>query len=202
MPIDRSVEPVARGDLGRERKVRSRRLVEWRDAHQPGNRQAVIVPAGAQERIRIFGQDAGLLRFGAGIDLDEQRGRASLLADFLRQRFAQARAVDRMNGVEQRHRFLRLVRLQRPDQVQRQPVVTRPDLRPFGLGLLHAILAEHPLAGCDRLFDGIGAESLGDRDQGHRGRVAVRLAAGARRSRPARRQGRRRRQRIGFGSRG
>ena len=45
-------------------------------------------------------------------------GCASLLGDLLGQRLAQARPIDRMNGVEQRHRLLRLVGLQRPDQMQ------------------------------------------------------------------------------------
>ena len=45
-------------------------------------------------------------------------GLPALPRDLLGQRLAQARPVDRMDGVEQRHRLLGLVRLQRPDQVQ------------------------------------------------------------------------------------
>jgi hypothetical protein len=90
-------------------------------------------------------QHARLLRLGAGVDFHEQQRRAVLLADFLGQRLAQAWPVDRMDGVEQRHRLLRLVRLQRPDHVQFQVRVPSDERRPLGLGLLHAVLAEHAL---------------------------------------------------------
>jgi hypothetical protein len=56
--------------------------------------------------------------------------------------------------------------------------VARHEVRPFRLGLLHAVLAEHALAGGDHRLDRLGAEGLGDRDQGDRGRIAPRIAAG------------------------
>ncbi len=63
-----------------------------------------------------------------------------------------------MNGVEQRHRLLRLVGLQRADQVQRDAVVLGQQRRPFGLGLLHAVFAEHALTGRDHRLDRLGAK--------------------------------------------
>ena len=47
------------------------------------------------------------------------------------------------------------------------PGMPRLQRRPFGLGLLHAVLAEHALAGRDHRLDRLGPERLGDRDQGH-----------------------------------
>ena len=85
-----------------------------------------------------------------------------------------------MDGVEQRHRFLGLVGLQRADQVQRQAVVLGQKRRPFGLRLLHAVFAEHALAGGDRRLDRLGRKRLRHRDQRHLRRVAPGILAGAR----------------------
>ena len=100
------LQAVARRDLGGQREMRRRRFVGRRNAHQPVDRQPISVAAPRQKRIGILRQHAGLLRLGAGVDLDEQQRPAALLGDFLRQRLAQARPVDRMDGVEQRHRLL------------------------------------------------------------------------------------------------
>ena len=75
MPIDKSFSPLRARDLGGEREMRPRRFLERRNAHQPGNRQAVFVAAGGEKRIGVLRQHAGLLRLGAGIDLDEQQRR-------------------------------------------------------------------------------------------------------------------------------
>ena len=87
-------------------------------------------------------------------------------------------SVDRMDRVEQRDRFLRLVGLQRPDQVQRDPVMGGAQRRPFRLRLLHAVLAEHALAGRNHRLDRLRPEGLRDRDQRHRRRLARGVAAG------------------------
>src|SRR5262249_8889531 len=117
---------------------------------------------------------------GAGIDLDEQRGRAALPGDFLGQRLGEARPIDGMDGVEQRNRLLRLVRLQRAHEGKLDAAMALLERRPVRLRLLHAILAEHVVAGGDHGLDRICAERLGNRDQRHRGRIAPRLGAGAR----------------------
>ena len=80
-----------------------------------------------------------------------------------------------MDRVEQGDRRLRLVGLELADQVQ--PHVRddfRADRRPFLLRLLHAILAEHALAGGDQAEDRDGGLGLGDGDQGHLVRLAAR----------------------------
>ena len=73
MPIDSSFSPLRRGDLGGQREMRRRRFVGRRDAHQAGDREPVGLAAGLEEVVGGFRQDAGLLRLGAGIDLDEQQ---------------------------------------------------------------------------------------------------------------------------------
>ncbi len=65
----------------------------------------------------------------------------------LGERAGDLRPVDRVDGVEQLHRLLRLVRLQRADEMQLEIRELRFQLRPFALGLLHAVLAENALAG-------------------------------------------------------
>ena len=58
--------------------------------------------------------------------------------------------------------------------------MARHQRRPFGLGLLHAVLAEDALAGGDHRLDRLGAEGFRYRDQRHRRRIAPGIAAGAR----------------------
>jgi hypothetical protein len=84
-----------------------------------------------------------------------------------------------MDGIEQRHRFLGLVGLQRADQVQRDPGMLGLKRRPFGLRLLHAVLAEYALAGGDHRLDGLGLMRLRHRNQRHLRRIAGGLVAGA-----------------------
>jgi len=63
--------------------MRRRRLVDRRNAHQARNRQAVFFAAACNEAIRIARRDAGLLRFFAGIELNEKRGALAAGSDFL-----------------------------------------------------------------------------------------------------------------------
>src|SRR6202030_406022 len=61
------VEAVAPRDLTQQREMQGRLLMLGRDAHQPDNRQTEPVAALANERVRASRQDAGFLRFLAGI---------------------------------------------------------------------------------------------------------------------------------------
>jgi len=74
-------QPVARGDLGRQGEMGRRRIVDRRDAHEPRDVEPIGCAAGGDECVGLFRQDAGLLRFGAGVDLDEQQRRAALPVD-------------------------------------------------------------------------------------------------------------------------
>ena len=89
-----------------------------------------------------------------------------------------------MNRVEQCDSLLRLVGLQRADQVQLDLLVARRifflERRPFGLGLLHAIFAEHAMPDLDHRLDGIGGKGLRHRNERDLGDVAIGVATGAR----------------------
>jgi len=89
-----------------------------------------------------------------------------------------------MNRVEQRHRISDLVRLQGADEVQFESFMprclARDQRRPFGLGLLDAVLPEHALTGGDDRLDRIGTESFRYRYQRHGRRIAAGVAAGPR----------------------
>src|SRR5262249_38150685 len=76
--------------------------------------------------------------------------------------------------------LLRLVRLQRAHEVKLDATMALFERRPFRLRLLHAILAEHALAGGDHRLDRIRAERLRNRDERHRAGIAASLAASAR----------------------
>ncbi len=51
-------QPVALCDLGGERKMRRRRFVIWRNTHQPGNFEAVILLACREKGVGILRQHA------------------------------------------------------------------------------------------------------------------------------------------------
>ena len=68
--------------------------------------------------VGLLREHACLLRFGAGIDFDKEQRAAPLLGDLFAERFGEARAIHGMDGLEQLHGLLCLVRLQRADQVQ------------------------------------------------------------------------------------
>ena len=76
-------QTVARGDLGGQREMRPRRVVDGRNAHQAGNPQTIFVAAAGNEGVGVGRRHAGLLRLLAGIELDEQFQRAFLRIDFL-----------------------------------------------------------------------------------------------------------------------
>ena len=66
---------------------------------------------------------------------------------------------------------LHLVGLQRADQMQLDLGMTLLQLRPFGLCLLHAVLAEDALAGEDACSIRASGDRLADRDERARSRV-------------------------------
>ena len=141
------LQPVARGDLGGQREMRRRRLVGRRNAHQPGDRQPVVVAAARQERVGVLRQHAGLLRLGAGVDLDEQQRPCG---PAWRSPWPAPRtgSAGRPNG-------WRRTAPPPPSPCSiaagrscaaRCPDVRCDQRRPFRLGLLHAVFAEHALA--------------------------------------------------------
>ena len=76
--------------------------------------------------------------------------------------------VHGVDGIEQLHGLRRLVGLEGADQVQFEVRPAHLEGRPLGLGLLHPVLAEHPLPGLDDGNDLGPVEGLADGDQRHR----------------------------------
>ncbi len=103
-----------------------------------------------------------------------------LLAGFLRQGFAQTRAINRVDGIEQADSFPCLVRLQRPDQVQFKAAVFFQQSRPFRFSFLHTVFSENTLAFRNRRLDSVRSERFGNRNQRYFRRITVGVATGAR----------------------
>ena len=67
-------QAVALGDLRGQRKMRRRRLLGRRNAHQAGDRQAILVAAGGEKAVGTSaGSTPAFCGFLAGIDLDEEQ---------------------------------------------------------------------------------------------------------------------------------
>ena len=133
IPMERRRKPLRCAILAVRAKWGAGRLVQGRQAHQAGDRKPIGGAAALQKAVGLLRQHARLLRLAAGIDLGEQQRGAALPGDLARQRLAQRGPVDRMDGLEQRHRLLGLVGLQRPDQMQlgaRDTAPSRPATSP------------------------------------------------------------------------
>ena len=160
MPMERSASPLRRAIWAVSAKCGAGASSSGGMHMRPEIGEAVAVAAGGEKSVGVLRLHAGLLRLRAGIDLDEEKRTARLRRGLLGQRRGEARPVDRMDGIEQRHRLSRLVRLQRADQMQFEIAVAGAQRRPLGLGFLHPVFAEHALAGGNDRLDRIGAEGL------------------------------------------
>lgn len=72
-----------------------------------------------------------------------------------------------MDTVEQRNCFVGLVRLELADKVQLDSLMPFPQVGPLGLRFLHAVFAEHTLAGSNQRLDRIRVMGLADGNQRH-----------------------------------
>ncbi len=142
-----------------------RRFVDGRDRHQPVDHKTVRDAAPLDEQGGLFGSDPRLLRLATGIHLDQQVGPASLLGRFGGDRRRDPVAIEAVDRIEQPHRVRRLVRLQRPDQVEPEVRIGLLQRRPFPHRLLDTIFAELPVPGVDKRPYRVGVEQLADRDQ-------------------------------------
>ena len=93
------------------------------------------------------------------------------------------RPVDGVDGVEEGDGLLRLVGLQRANQVQLDAGIALLQRRPFALRLLHAVLAEPAVAGVENRHNALRPEGLGDGDQIDGSRVAAGRVRGRRHAR-------------------
>ena len=87
------------------------------------------------------------------------------MREFRLQRLGEFRAVQRMNGVEQRHRFTHLIGLQGTDQMQVDIGELGFQLRPFRFGFLNPVLSENAVAGLQRRQDCGRGVAFADRDK-------------------------------------
>ena len=69
-------------------------------------------------RPKVLRQNARLLRFGAGIDLDIKAGVARGFLNFRGERLGDLFAVHRLDHVEKEDRVMRFIGLQRADEMQ------------------------------------------------------------------------------------
>ena len=101
-----------------------------------------LVATQRDERFGLARQHAGLLRLLAGVDLHEQTRALASARHFLGESARELWPVDGLDHVEQGDRLAHLVRLQRTDEMKLDAGMALLQRRPFGLRLLHAILAE------------------------------------------------------------
>src|SRR3984957_18610621 len=92
-----AAKAVARRELGGLREARAGRPVGRPNAHHALERQAELVAAAGDEGVRFTGDDAGLLRLLAGVDLDVEARAAARPRRLAGQRLRQLRPVERLD---------------------------------------------------------------------------------------------------------
>jgi hypothetical protein len=105
------------------------------------------------------------LRLITDIDLHEAAGAAIQLVHRFGKSAGQRSTVQRMDAVEQADRFLRLVRLQLPDEMQLDPAMLLQKRQPLRLRFLNPVLSERALPGCDERRNRFCRIGLGNGDQ-------------------------------------
>ena len=155
------------------RKIAKKSLFEGLDHLCEG---AIIVD---REARIVWLSDKYAARLGlADIHLHKRFNLPSDLVESPGERGHQARPVERMDAIEQAHGVFRLVGLQLSDEMQCRIGKPFAQSGPLGLRLLHPVLAERALAGCEQRLDRLGGVRLADRDQRHVFRIAARDLAG------------------------
>ncbi len=147
-------------------------LALWWDAHEARDRQRQIIAAETHEILGVLRGNTRLLRFLARVDLDEETNGLSGGAFFERrlQGFRKTRPVERLDAIEELHRFARLVGLQGADQMKLRIRIFADQLRPFGAGLLDSVFAEQAVAGFKGGQDLLAPLPLGHGDETRFGR--------------------------------
>lgn len=153
---------IAYGDFSQEREVHSRFILNRRDTHEALHRKA-IGPAGSFNQRVSFGRaNAGLLRFGACIDLNQNVRTAPLFLRRIRERAGELLPVQHIDRVKQRNRICGLICLQGTDQSQLEIGEPSAPGLPSTLRLLNPILTEDALPGEKRRLDAVLWLLLGD----------------------------------------
>src|SRR5262249_14011315 len=97
--------------------MEGRLLVRGGDAHEPGDLETEATALG-DESVGLRGKHARLLRLLACIDFGEETGTAALPDHLAGERLSELRPVERLDDVEERHRFLHLVGLKGSDEME------------------------------------------------------------------------------------
>ncbi len=171
-------QAVARGNLCQQRKMRSRRLIHRRNAHQPDRSQPMSLPDPGEKIIHIGRCDPGFLPLLSGVDLDEQFRPPAQLVHGLAQFAGEFLPVQNLDHIEQGHSVFSLVGLKRTDQPELKVGMVLAARNPVFLSFLDAIFAENALAAAQGLVNALIRLTLADGGQRHRRRIAaMRLAA-------------------------
>ena len=167
---------VAGRDPGQQAEMGTRRFAHRRNAHQPLHRQGKVTADPVEEGVCVGGEHAGLLGLLTRIHLDQEPWQSPGLLGCSDKGQGQPVPVQALDDVEEGRGGLGLVGLERPDEPQLEAF---PAAGPAGLGLLDAILTEHPVPGGDHGGDGLPGLLLGDSRQGNAaGRAGSRLLGG------------------------
>ncbi len=169
-------QAVARGDVRQEREVQRGLFIHGRDAHQTLDCEAAVRADRVQKRVHIRRQDARLLGFFAGVDLDVEPRGAPFFGDGVRKRARELWPIHALDHIEERDRVSGFVGLQGADQAQLQIAMDGAARRPSRDSLLDPVLAKEALASRQRGVNAIVRLHFADRDQGDVHRIAARGA--------------------------
>ena len=178
MPIDSSARPLRRRDLGEEREMRRGRLVGRRDAHQAVDGEAVFVAAGGEEGVGFAGSTPAFCGSSPVLTWTNRSGRRPCRAISFAS--AAADAAGRACGWRRTgHRLLRLVGLQRPDQMQLEAGMALPSAGHLASASCtwFSPNTRWPAAITGTIAS--AAKVLDTGDEGHSGGIAARVAAQA-----------------------
>ena len=156
-------QPVAGRDPGQQAEMRTRRFTHRGNAHQPLYRQGEGAADPVEEGVCVGREHPGLLGLLTRVYLDQEARQAPGLLGCGDEGQGQPVPVQALDDVEDRRGSLGLVGLQGPDQPQLKAL---PAAGPAGLGLLDAILTEHPVPCGDHGGDGLPGLLLGNGGQG------------------------------------
>lgn len=171
-------QAVARGHLRQQRKMRSRRLIHRRNAHQPDRFQPMSLTYPGEKIIHIGRCDPGFLFLLSGVDLDEQFRRPAQPVHGLAQFAGEFLPVQNLDHIEQGDSVFSLVGLKRTDQPELKVRMVLAARNPVFLSFLDAIFAENTLAAAEGLVKALIRLTFTDGGERHHRRIAaLRLAA-------------------------
>ena len=151
------------------------------NAHHPFDLKAIVIPRQGDQAISIIGQDACLLLFGTGVDLNQHPHLSACLLFCLGDSSGQFFSVQCLDHIEQADRIQSLVGLQWADQAKLQPLSA---VRPVALGLLYSVLSENGLSRGQRLNQSFIRLGLADGGQDDIRRLASGFQTGIFDARP------------------